>query len=142
MLILAGFAFVIGGVLGLRYNVVALVPTAAAVLFCAVVGGVVHGGDVWSILISCGLTLTSIEFGYVLASAVPSPVLRNRSSEADRKPGGSEALPIAAPRPSGNWYEDDSPKTSSDVVCLRMIRRNAASTPSLSGSADAPASHS
>lgn len=84
MLILAGFLFVVGAILGLRYKVAILVPATGAALIFAVADSVIQDRRIGSSVLSIFLTLACLQFGYLLGSSMLSLWPRSRVSGKDR----------------------------------------------------------
>jgi len=70
MTMLLAFSALLGALLGLRFNVYILVPTTLVVLAFLVLGGVVRGGDLWSLATSAGLAVVGIQVGYLCGTGV------------------------------------------------------------------------
>jgi|ERR1700733_3255425 hypothetical protein len=63
--IIALASFLAGIALGLRFKVLILIPTIAGVLALASGIGIVHHNGFWTILLSGGLAVTSLQIGYL-----------------------------------------------------------------------------
>jgi hypothetical protein len=77
---LALLSTLLGTVLGLRYQLLALVPVIALSAAVIVAAGVLHGGSVWSIMAYSALIASLFQLGYVGGSLVRFAVLANRGT--------------------------------------------------------------
>jgi hypothetical protein len=57
--------FLLGWGLGLRFKVLILVPAVTAAMLGAVVVGIAHGDEYWSVVVAMILFGTSVQFGYL-----------------------------------------------------------------------------
>jgi hypothetical protein len=93
MPILAGFALVVGAVLGLRCTIAALVPAVGAAFIFAIADSVVQHRDVWSSALFVFTILACLQLGYLFASATASLAPLRRAAGRD-----CDAAPIARHR--------------------------------------------
>jgi hypothetical protein len=87
MLAIAILSTLLGGVLALRFGVIALLPVIALMLVVVAMGGALRGEGVWSIAQVMAAVWVSVQFGY-LAGAV----LRSASWGPLRRPESTETL--------------------------------------------------
>jgi hypothetical protein len=84
MFLVAGI--LVGAILGLRFNIVILIPVTCAALTIAAVEGTAGGESFWYIASTVVLVVTALQLGYLGGSAIVSIIgsrrASNRSSES------------------------------------------------------------
>jgi hypothetical protein len=63
-------AVVAGAVLGLRYNVLILVPAVLFAMLFAVIVGIARGDGFWSVTLMTALLAAAVQIGYVAGAAL------------------------------------------------------------------------
>ena len=71
MAIIACIAFLVGALLGQRFNVFSLLPTTVLALLCTAVVGAVEGARVLSILVAMFVVCTTLQLGYFAGMSIP-----------------------------------------------------------------------
>ena len=82
---LAIFGILAGVTLGLRYNVLVLVPGVAVAMLLAMMVGIAHDAHFWSIILGMAMLGTAVQIGYLAGIAI-------------RAIAGSIRTPLVAPR--------------------------------------------
>jgi len=67
---LAIFGILAGVTLGLRHNVVVLVPGVAVAMLLAMMVGIAHDAHFWSIILGMAMLGTAVQIGYLAGIAI------------------------------------------------------------------------
>jgi hypothetical protein len=78
-------AAVAGAVLGLRYNVLVLVPAVMFAMLFAVIVGIARGDGLWFVTLMTALLAAAIQVGYVAGAALQVGVGSIRAALARRR---------------------------------------------------------
>jgi len=86
---------VIGALLGLRFNVVILIPASFLALFVTATTGIARGDGLWSTAATMAVALAALQVGYVVGGALP--IVAGVKASAHR---ASTSIPSGVSRPT------------------------------------------
>jgi hypothetical protein len=116
---LAIISAVAGAVLGLRYNVLVLVPAILFVMFFAVVAGVLHADSVWSIVLMTALLSVAVQLGWLAGVVIHAAVESLCIARGRNRNQLSSSLGSAWPQ---TWQTPTWQLTPNTVASLRRRR--------------------
>lgn len=98
MMLMIILSTVIGGVLGIRFKILALVPAFLIAIALSAATTFARNGNVWSALIAIALTVTGLQVGFLVGIATQHVIAAARAlhsrAAADRPRGAvSGSLP-------------------------------------------------
>ena len=77
---LAIISLLAGTALGLRYKVVILVPAVTLAMILAMIVGIAHADDFWSIVVAMAILGTAVQLGYLMGIGIDAVVGRISSA--------------------------------------------------------------
>jgi hypothetical protein len=87
-----------GAVLGLRYNVLVLVPAVGFAMLFAVITGILRADGLWSIVLTTVLLGVAVQLGYLAGVAIYAVVERGRTARGKGRNQLNSSLGAAWPQ--------------------------------------------
>jgi hypothetical protein len=117
---LAIISAVAGAVLGLRYNVLVLVPAILFAMFFAVIAGILRADGFWSIVLMTVLLSVAVQLGYLAGVAIYAVVESVCTARGRSRNQLSSSLGSGWPQ---TWQAPTWQLTPSTISSLRRRRR-------------------